>query len=104
MAGDRGVLRLDGNELLAARLRRRCERAGRGTHAEVVVSWLTEVVQTILPGPQAALADLVNVLPEMEFWLPAHRMEAKEIDAQCRQHLLTALSVQGWPSGSYTAC
>ena len=86
---------LEGNELLAARLRRRCERAGRGAHAEVVVSWLTEVVQTILPGPQAALADLVNVLPEMEFWLPAHRMEAKEIDAQCRQYLLPGIERPG---------
>ncbi|HEY5582578.1 MAG TPA: 3'-5' exonuclease, partial [Rhodoferax sp.] len=86
---------LEGNELLAARLRRRCERAGRGEHAEVVVSWLTEVVQTILHGPQAALADLVNVLPEMEFWLPAHRMEAKEIDAQCRQHLLPGIERPG---------
>ena len=86
---------LEGNELLAARLRRRGERAGRGTHAEAVVSWLTEVVQTILPGPQAALADLVNVLPEMEFWLPAHRMEAKEIDAQCRQHLLPGIERPG---------
>lgn len=82
---------LAGNELLAARLRRRCERAGRGEQAEVLVSWLTEVVQTVLPGPQVALADLVKVLPEMEFWLPAQRMEAKEIDAQCRQHLLPGI-------------
>lgn len=86
---------LEGNELLAARLRRRCERAGRGTHAEAVVSWLTEVVQTILPGPEAALADLINVLPEMEFWLPAHRMEAKVIDAQCRQYLFPGLERPG---------
>lgn len=86
---------MEGNELLAARLRRRCERAGRGEHAEVVVSWLTEVVQTILPGPQVALADLVNALPEMEFWLPAHRMEAKAIDAQCRQHLLPGIERPG---------
>lgn len=59
------------------------------------MSWLTEVVQTILPGPEAALADLVNVLPEMEFWLPAHRMDAKEIDAQCRQYLLPGIERPG---------
>lgn len=76
------------NEPLTASLKRRCERAGRGAHVETVVSWLTEVVQTKLPGPNAALIDLVYVMPEMEFWLPANHMEAKEIDAQCRQHLL----------------
>lgn len=86
---------LSDNDLLAARLRRRCERAGRGAHAEDVVSWLTEVVQTRLPGPDVALVDLVTVLPEMEFWLPAQRIEAKEIDAQCRQHLLPGFDRPG---------
>jgi exodeoxyribonuclease V beta subunit len=76
------------NEPLVTRLQRRCERAGRGAHAQVLVSWLTDVVQTKFPGPNAALIDLVYVMPEMEFWLPANHMEAKEIDAQCRQHLL----------------
>lgn len=79
---------LSDNDLLAARLHRRCERAGRGSHAADVVSWLTEVIQTRLPGPDVALVDLVTVIPEMEFWLPAQRIEAKEIDAQCRHHLL----------------
>jgi len=83
---------LAGNDLLAARLQRRCERAGRSTAAPEVVQWLTEVVQTKLPGPNAALLELVNVLPEMEFWLPANRMEAKEIDAQCHQHLLPGVA------------
>ena len=80
------------SDLLAARLQRRCERAGRGTAASEVVQWLTVVVQTKLPGPNAALADLVHVLPEMEFWLPANRMEAKEIDAQCQRHLLPGVA------------
>ncbi|MDO8777991.1 MAG: exodeoxyribonuclease V subunit beta [Burkholderiaceae bacterium] len=86
---------LAANEPLTARLRRRCERAGRGAQAEAVVSWLTKVVNTTLPGPNAALVDLVHVLPEMEFWLPAHRMEAKEIDAQCRLHLLPGVERPG---------
>ena len=81
--------------LLAARLQRRCERAGRGAQAEDVASWLTDVVQTTLPGPNAALIDLACVLPEMEFWLPANRMEAKEIDAQCRLHLLPGVERPG---------
>ena len=79
---------LAANEPLAARLRRRAERAGRGAHADHVVSWLSEVVQTRLPGPGAGLAELEQVLPEMEFWLPAQRIEASEVDALCRQHLL----------------
>lgn len=86
---------LSDNEMLVGRLQRRCERAGRGAHAEDVVSWLTEVVQTILPGPDAALVDLVHVLPEMEFWLPAQRIEAKEIDAQCRKYLLPGVDRPG---------
>ena len=83
------------NEALATRLRRRCERAGRGAHVETVVSWLTDVVQNKLPGPNAALVDLVDVMPEMEFWLPANQMEAKEIDTQCRQHLLPGVERPG---------
>ena len=79
---------LPGNETLVQRLQRRCERAGRGKYAQVVEAWLSEVVQTRLPGPNAALMELVHVLPEMEFWLPADRIEAKEIDVQCRTHIL----------------
>jgi exodeoxyribonuclease V beta subunit len=79
---------LQGNEPLAQRLQRRCERAGREKYAQSVVNWLCEVVQTRLPGPNAALSELHHVLPEMEFWLPADRMEANEIDRQCRAHLL----------------
>ena len=86
LAGERFAL--PGNDLLADRLRRSSQRAGRGAHAEDVVSWLTEVVKTVLPGPNAALVDLAHVLPEMEFWLPVDRIQAKEIDAQCREHLL----------------
>jgi exodeoxyribonuclease V beta subunit len=41
------------------------------------------------------LVDLVYVMPEMEFWLPANHMEAKEIDAQCRQHLLPGVERPG---------
>jgi len=82
---------LSENERLTERLQKRCERAGRGTHAQIVASWLTEVVQTRLPGPEAALAELVHVLPEMEFWLPADRMDATEIDAHCREHILAGV-------------
>jgi exodeoxyribonuclease V beta subunit len=35
---------------------------------------------------------LGTLLPEMEFWLPAARLHAKEVDALCRQHLLPGVS------------
>lgn len=79
---------LPSNERLTSRLERSCERAGRSADTELVVAWLTQVVQTVLPGPDVALIELNNALPEMEFWLPAHRLEASAVDAQCRQHLL----------------
>ncbi|MBV5298193.1 MAG: exodeoxyribonuclease V subunit beta [Rhodoferax sp.] len=86
---------LAGNESLATRLLRRCERAGRAAQAPELLSWLTEVVQTRLAGLDAALVDLVDVMPEMEFWLPASNMAAKEIDAQCRLHLLSGVERPG---------
>jgi exodeoxyribonuclease V beta subunit len=79
---------LPGNDTLAQRLQRRCERAGREKHADGVVAWLSAVVQTRLPGPQASLQDLEHVLPEMEFWLPADHIEARAMDAHCRSHVL----------------
>jgi exodeoxyribonuclease V beta subunit len=82
---------LPGNEQLILRLQRRCERAGNGKHAEAVVAWLSEVVQTRMPGPDASLMELEHVLPEMEFWLPAQRIEAKEMDAHCRAHVLVGI-------------
>lgn len=80
------------NEPLAVRLRRRCERTGRSHQADATVAWLTEVVQTVLPGPNAALVDLHQVLPEMEFWLPVQRMPARAIDDLCCLHLLPDLA------------
>ena len=80
-----------GNQALAERLQRRCERAGRSAQAEVVLSWLSAIVQTRLPGPDAALFELNHALPEMEFWLPAQHLQTPAIDALCRQHLLPGL-------------
>ena len=73
---------------LAQRLRQRCERAGYAAHADTVLQWLGAVVRTPLPGVGAPLQGLNTVLPEMEFWLPAGRLAAAEVDALCRQHLL----------------
>ena len=73
---------------LQDRLRKRCERAGYAAQADALVAWLTDVVQSPLPGPGAALSQLDVTLPEMEFWLVAQRMESAQIDALCHQHLL----------------
>ncbi|MFA6063070.1 MAG: exodeoxyribonuclease V subunit beta [Gallionella sp.] len=79
---------LPGNEQLSARLRRRCENAGRGEHADTLIDWLNAVVQTHLPGPDISLMQLNGILPEMEFWLPAENIAAAHIDRLCRAHLL----------------
>jgi exodeoxyribonuclease V beta subunit len=76
------------NESLTARLRRRCENAGRGEHADTLIDWLSAVVQTRMPGPDIALMQLTSILPEMEFWLPAENIAAAQIDELCRVHLL----------------
>ena len=72
----------------AHRLRQRCERAGYGEQAEAVLAWLSRVVTRPLTGPGAPLQGLGTLLPEMEFWLPAARLQAREVDALCQQHLL----------------
>lgn len=73
---------------LAERLRRRCERAGHGECAADVLQWLRAVVHTPMPPLGAPLRGLQRLLPEMEFWLPVHRLRAAEVDALCRTHLL----------------
>jgi len=76
----------------ADRLARRCERAGYKAQAPDVMTWLSRVVSQPLRGPGVALNALKNVLPEMEFWLPAERLHAKEVDELCRQHLLPGVN------------
>ena len=75
----------------AERLRLRCERAGYAAQAEAVVQWLGRVLAQPLRGPGAPLQALGACLPEMEFWLPAERLHAREVDALCRQHLLPGM-------------
>jgi len=76
----------------AQRLVQRCERAGYKAQAGEVVQWLTRVVAQPLRGPGAALNAMGTLLPEMEFWLPAARLNAREVDALCQQHLLSGVS------------
>ena len=72
-------------------LRRRCERAGHAERSADVVDWLQRVCTTPLPAlgaPPVALAGLDRPVAEMEFWLPADRLDAAAVDALCRAHLL----------------
>ena len=78
--------------LRAERLKKRCENAGYKAQADDVVQWLTRVVTQPLRGPDAPLNALGALLPEMEFWLPAERLHAREVDALCQQHLLPGVS------------
>lgn len=76
----------------AERLKKRCDNAGYSAQAEDVVQWLTRVVAQPLRGPGSPLNALGTLLPEMEFWLPAERLHAREVDALCQQHLLPGVS------------
>jgi exodeoxyribonuclease V beta subunit len=88
LAADRFEL----GEPKAERLKYRCENAGYKTQADDVVQWLTRVVAQSLRGPNAPLNALGVLLPEMEFWLSAERLHAREVDALCLQHLLPGVS------------
>jgi exodeoxyribonuclease V beta subunit len=79
---------LAGNTDLTERLQRRCERSGHAKSAQDLVQWMTAVVQTRLTGPDACLAELDRVFPEMEFWLPVESIQTRTIDALCREYLL----------------
>lgn len=88
-------LAADGFELdeqKGERLKKRCENAGYKAQADDVVQWLTRVAAHALRGPNAPLNALGTLLPEMEFWLPAERLHAREVDALCQQHLLPGVS------------
>ena len=76
----------------AQRLSQRCENAGYKAQADDVVHWLGRVAAQPLRGPNAPLNALQTLLPEMEFWLPAGRLHAREVDALCQQHLLPGVS------------
>ncbi|WP_341686775.1 PD-(D/E)XK nuclease family protein, partial [Limnohabitans sp.] len=72
----------------ARRLQRACERAGYEAQADDVQAWLMRVVRQPLEGPNAPLQALQSVLPEMEFWLPAHQLDAPAIDQACREYVI----------------
>jgi exodeoxyribonuclease V beta subunit len=80
------------DEQKAMRLKQRCENAGYKAQSADVVQWLTRVLAQPLRGPNVPLNALGTLLPEMEFWLPAERLHAREVDALCQQHLLPGVT------------
>ena len=74
------------------RLAGRIERAGWANRQDDAIAWLRLVAGTALPPLQAALAELTDVLPEMEFWFPSLHLDAGALDRLCRQHLLSGVT------------
>ena len=76
------------DDTFAQRLGQRCERAGWGHRQEDAIAWLRTVALTRLPPLGAALAQIGELLPEMEFWFPSERLGSGKLDALCQRHLL----------------
>lgn len=97
----------------ATRLHQRCERAGHGAQADELVAWLQTLAHTRLPLPDAvadgslpqsaaggqgggvSLAELTQLQPEMEFWLPTQRLSTREVDQLCHAHILPGMARPG---------
>ncbi|WP_020652221.1 exodeoxyribonuclease V subunit beta [Massilia niastensis] len=73
------------------RLGQRIERAGWAHRKDDALAWLQAVVSTPLPPLNAALADLRDPVPEMEFWFPSERLDLPRLDRLCRARLLGAI-------------
>lgn len=100
LEGEDFALESGGESLLAQRLIRRCERAGRGAEAQDVLTWLTAVVQHRLPELGCNLNQIATRLPEMEFWLPLAKLSAERVDAVCHEFILPGQSRPALPQRS----
>ncbi|MDC8785539.1 exodeoxyribonuclease V subunit beta [Roseateles koreensis] len=74
---------------LQEQLRRRCERQGWGHRAPEALAWLAQVCAAELPPLGQSLDAIHRPLPEMEFWFPSEGLLVDELDALCREHLLS---------------
>jgi exodeoxyribonuclease V beta subunit len=84
-----GFGRMDEDELFARRIKR-IQRAGWSNRVDDAMAWLDALATTRLPPTGCALADLEELLPEMEFWFPSHALNVGALDRLCRQRLLGA--------------
>ena len=69
------------------RLVQRIERAGWAKRTDDALAWLKAIVGTVLPPLGAALGDLQDPLPEMEFWFPSERLDLPRLDRLCRERI-----------------
>jgi exodeoxyribonuclease V beta subunit len=76
------------NEEFLERLAQRIRRAGWGNRLDDALAWLKTIAVTRLPPIGASLAEIVEPLPEMEFWFPSRRLDVGALDRLCRRHLL----------------
>ena len=81
-----------GSPAVREQLQRRCEQQGQGRYAAAVQTWLAALVATDLPPLGTALSGLERLLPEMEFWFPGDGLDAGQVDALCRTHLLDGVA------------
>jgi exodeoxyribonuclease V beta subunit len=82
-----GFGRTDEDEFYVRRAQR-IQRAGWGNRLDDAMEWLDALVSLPLPPVGCALADLEEVLPEMEFWFPSHGLDVGALDRLCRKQLL----------------
>lgn len=74
------------------RLAQRIERAGWGHRLDDALTWLRALATTTLPHIDAALLDIEERLPEMEFWFPTERLDVGALDRLCCAHLLDGVT------------
>ncbi len=75
---------------------RRCQSRGWEAWIEPLTAWLLKLITQPLrlpalgdaPGLSVSLADLTRYVPEMEFWLAAHRVDTQVIDQEVSAHTL----------------
>ena len=89
MAGE-GFDRADDPDFML-RLGQRIERAGWGHRLDDALAWLHAVVTTTLPPLGAALSDLRDPVPELEFWFPSERLDVAKLDRLCRARIMKGL-------------
>jgi exodeoxyribonuclease V beta subunit len=89
MAGE-GFDRVDDPDFML-RLGQRIERAGWGHRLDDALAWLHAVSTTTLPPLGAALADLRDPMPELEFWFPSERLDVVALDRLCRTRIMKGL-------------
>jgi exodeoxyribonuclease V beta subunit len=82
-----GFGRIDEDDFIV-RLHQRIKRAGWGNRVDDAMAWLDALATMPLPPVGCALADLEEVVPEMEFWFPSRALDVGALDRLCRQRLL----------------